>query len=95
MSSTPTCFLNGKTVSVKSQFQVHFYNIGIFYELQLIEDDVPLDAIDDKAQVSNWLQEIKPCVRKIPFRLAEIPFCDTSSMLNVLSNLGLVFNYAL
>ncbi|KAJ3653857.1 hypothetical protein Zmor_013089 [Zophobas morio] len=36
--------------------QVHLYNIGVFYNLQQNGTQVPLESIDSKAQVANWLE---------------------------------------
>jgi hypothetical protein len=67
---------------------VHLYNIGVFYELQQINEEVTMEVVDTKAQVSNWMDEPNLTVRKIPFRLDEIPFYDTSVMCNSLTNPG-------
>ncbi|XP_064213013.1 neither inactivation nor afterpotential protein C isoform X2 [Tribolium castaneum] len=70
--------------------QVHLYNIGIFYELEELNQAISLDNIDSKANISVWLGEYSVAVQKMPFRLDEIPFCDTSEMSNFVLNYELL-----
>ncbi|XP_030761407.1 neither inactivation nor afterpotential protein C-like [Sitophilus oryzae] len=67
--------------------QVHLYNQNAFYQCRKIQDPVDLKTIDNKAQESTWFSDSKPTVVKISFRLDEIPFFDTSSMCDPLTNI--------
>lgn len=42
--------------------------------------EVDFNLIDSKARPNAWLGDKKPTVLKVPFRLDEIPFYDTSHM---------------
>ncbi|KAJ8954445.1 hypothetical protein NQ318_011121 [Aromia moschata] len=65
---------------------VHFYNLNAFHNIQQITDGIDLKCIDEKATVYNWLSNnIKP-VLKLKFRLADIPFYDTSHMYDFLTH---------
>ncbi|XP_050306702.1 neither inactivation nor afterpotential protein C [Anthonomus grandis grandis] len=68
--------------------QVHFYNQTVFFQLQPIQHCVNLSGIDQKAQPTNWLGELKPVIQKVNFRLDEIPFYDTSALCDLLTNVG-------
>lgn len=58
--------------------QVHLYNQNAINHLQQIDIEVNLNSIDDKAKYSTWIGDPKPTVLKLPFRLDEIPYYDTS-----------------
>lgn len=62
------------------------FNIGAVYELQEINDKITLDDINLEATTFSWLGECSVTVRKIPFRLHEIPFLDSSEMLDSVLN---------
>ncbi|XP_060518492.1 neither inactivation nor afterpotential protein C [Cylas formicarius] len=68
--------------------QVHLYNQNAFYQTQKLQKCVDLKHVDCKAQVNNWLGEIKPAVLKVRFRLDEIPFYDTSCLCDALTTSG-------
>lgn len=61
-------------------FQVHLYNQNIVNSLQKVSAEIDMNRIDSKAQCSSWLGDVKPTVLKLPLRLDDIPYFDTSHM---------------
>lgn len=58
----------------------------MFYQLQKVKPPVNWNRIDKDAEVKCWLGEVKPAMLKVRFRLDEIPFFDTSEMIDPLTN---------
>lgn len=46
----------------------------------LQNSNVDLECVDSKAQMETWLGDKKPSVLKLPFRLDEVPYFDTTYM---------------
>lgn len=67
---------------------MHLYNQTVVNALLKIITPVDLNRIDEKAQVVTWIGEQKPTVLKMPFRLDDIPYFDTSFMRDLLTNTG-------
>nr|XP_022914379.1 neither inactivation nor afterpotential protein C [Onthophagus taurus] len=65
--------------------QVHFFNQKCVHSLQLVNKPIHLDCIERNAQVTAWLLEMQPPVLKLPFRLDDIPYFDTTYMCDPLS----------
>ncbi|KAK9687666.1 Myosin head (motor domain) [Popillia japonica] len=60
--------------------QVHFFNQKCVHSLQSISNPIELGSVEVKAHASTWLQEIQPPVLKLPFRLDDVPYFDTTYM---------------
>lgn len=43
-------------------------------------EDVDVERVDSRAQIDTWLGDKKPTVLKLPFRLEDVPYFDTSYM---------------
>lgn len=57
--------------------QAHLYNQNVLCEIKDIAEDVDLKSIDPKAR-ANYLPPIRPSVHKLPFRLGDLPYFDSS-----------------
>ncbi|GJQ69847.1 putative myosin [Trypoxylus dichotomus] len=66
--------------------QVHFFNQKCVHSLQSINQPIALQNVERKAQASAWLQEIQPPVLKLPFRLDDVPYFDTTYMCDPLTS---------
>ncbi|XP_017777903.1 PREDICTED: neither inactivation nor afterpotential protein C [Nicrophorus vespilloides] len=66
--------------------QIHLFNQHLVYNLQKFNNNIGRDLIDSHAQPSTWLGERKPAILKLPFRLNDIPYFDTSYMCDPLTN---------
>lgn len=56
--------------------------------LQQIIVEINLETVDVKANYNSWIGVPKPAVLKMPFRLDEIPYYDTSYLCDNLTNTG-------
>lgn len=72
--------------------QVHLFNQQAVCALQRFNNNIGLDLVDRHAKPQGWLGEIKPSVLKLPFRLIDIPYFDTSYMCDPLSNPGVALD---
>ncbi|CAH1130298.1 unnamed protein product [Ceutorhynchus assimilis] len=68
--------------------QVHFYNQKTFFQSQKVQKATDLERVDKKAQAVGWLGSVPPIIRKMNFRLDDIPFYDTSALCDLLTNVG-------
>ncbi|KAI4465640.1 hypothetical protein MML48_3g00022028 [Holotrichia oblita] len=69
--------------------QVHFFNQKCVHNLQSISNPIDLESVEIKAHASTWLQEIQPPVLKLPFRLDDVPYFDTTYMCDPVTTSGL------
>lgn len=61
-------------------FQIHLYNQAVVGKLKSTNECMVLDKINEREKNPSLLGSVRQAVRKIPFRLDEIPFYDTSYM---------------
>ncbi|XP_045776420.1 neither inactivation nor afterpotential protein C isoform X3 [Maniola jurtina] len=60
--------------------QVHIYNQAVVEALLNTSSSVVLDRVDPHAKEKNYLGSVPPTVWKLPFRMDQIQFYDTSHM---------------
>ncbi|XP_068083360.1 neither inactivation nor afterpotential protein C [Anabrus simplex] len=66
--------------------QAHLYNQHAVCALQSCSKPVSLNHVDPAARASTMLGQVRPPVRKLPFRLHELPFFDTSPFCEMIFN---------
>lgn len=65
--------------------QIHLYNQAVVCGMKSINSCMLLEKVDPKEINPALLGPLRPAVNKLPFRLDEIPFFDTSYMCDPLS----------
>ncbi|KPJ11874.1 Neither inactivation nor afterpotential protein C [Papilio machaon] len=60
--------------------QIHIYNQALVEGLVTTNTSVPLDKIDPNAKEITYLGSVRPTVWKLPFRIDQLQFFDTSAM---------------
>lgn len=57
--------------------QAHLYNQNVLCEIKDLSEEVDLKYVDPKARAS-YLPPLRPSVHKLPFRLGDLPYFDSS-----------------
>ncbi|XP_013133964.1 PREDICTED: neither inactivation nor afterpotential protein C isoform X1 [Papilio polytes] len=60
--------------------QIHIFNQALVEGLVTTNTSVSLDKIDPNAKEATYLGSVRPTVWKLPFRIDELQFFDTSAM---------------
>lgn len=73
--------INGRFIA-----KIHIYNQAVVAGLKTINNCLLLDRVDPKEVNPALLGPLRNPVRKLPFRLDEIPYFDTSYMCEALTD---------
>lgn len=66
--------------SFESNFQIHLYNQAVVSKIRTYNELIELEKVNPRESNPALLGAIPQPVRKLPFRLSEIPFYDTTYM---------------